>query len=649
MQWTSFTRARRFGSPSVAAKLAVYGSSLLATLLVVLLVAVLGAITDLVTSRGNLTVDAKAKDEVQQLAGSPDRAAADQLQYNARGLLPSIWRLHGTWLGPESDALFVHWPALATNESCLPAIVVTGWCLSLLLAAALFALERSARISARGAVRRLRRALYQQSVQLGAGDLLLGQKHNVVELFVARVEVFARGVLLWTRALPQAVVLLIALFLTAAYVDVGLTLAAILLSAVSWMMLGGLRNKSNRRAAIWGDAAAQRCDALVEELQQVRSLGNFAPTSAMPGGSFEERLRNCHDASVRQYTSHSLNEPAVLLFILCGAWLILFIGGLNVLHDPPRLVFSATVVLAASVVAMIYPLRLLQKLALALPEAELAAADMLSYLDRRPGVGQMPEAKPLVPPVKTITFANVRLADAHGTKLLDDVSLAIPCGTRTAIFASDMATPFALAGLLARLYDPAAGRILFDGQNIDLATLSSIRSQVGLIVPGRILVTGSVSENIACGDARFSAPEVIDAARRALAYDFVQRLPHGFDTVIGEHGLHLSAVEAILIGIARIIAQNPAIAVIGELSDRFDPNAEDTLSTAMSRVAEGRTLVVLARRLATLRWVERILLFHEGKLVGEGTHTELLAESELYRHLNYIRFNEFRDNVSGQW
>lgn len=649
MNWTSFHRARRFGSPPLGTRAAVYASSIAAALLIVLLILLLGAITELVTSRGNLSVDLKAKNEIEQLAGSSNRIAGDQMQYVARGLLPAVWRLHDTWLGAAGDWLFASWPALGRNESCLPAIVVTGWCLSLLLAAALYALERSARISARDAVRRLRRALFQQSVQLGAGDLLLGQKHNVVNLFVERVEVFARGLLLWTRATPQAVLLLALLFVSAAFIDFGLALASVLLAAVSWMMLGGLRNKSNRRAAIWADAAAQRCDALVEELQQVRSLGNFAPTSAMPGGSFEERLRNCHIASVKQHTSPSLNESAVLFFVLCGAWLILFLGGLNVLADPPRLLFSATVMLAASVISMLYPLRLLQRLGRALPEAEQAATDIVGYLDRQPGVGQVPEAKPLVPPMKAISLANVRLADSRGVKLFDDVSFAIRCRSRTAIIASDKETPFALAGLLARLYDPAAGRILFDGQNIDTATLSSLRSQVGIIVPGQTLVTGSVTENIACGDGRFSAREIIDAARQSLAYDFVQRLPHGFDTVVGEHGLHLSSVEAMLIGIARIMAQNPAIAVIGELSDRFDAGTEDTLATAMNRVAEGRTLVVLARRLPTLRWVERILLFHEGQLVGDGSHAELLAESELYRHLNYVRFNEFRDRVSGQW
>jgi ABC-type multidrug transport system fused ATPase/permease subunit len=649
MHWNSFNRARRFARPSFGTMLAVYGSSLLAAVVVVLLILALGAITNLAASRGNLFVSTEAKADIQQLAGSPDRASGDQLHYVGRGLLPVVWRLHGTWLGQITDQLYTEWRALERNDTCLLAIVLTGWGLSIVLAGALYALERSARLAARDAVRRLRRALHQQSVQLGPGDLLLGQKHNVVHLFVERVEVLARGLVLWSRAVPQAFLLFALLLGTAIYVDLALTAAAILLAVLSWWMLGGLRNRSNRRAAIWADAAAQRCDSLVEDLQQVRSLGNFAPASTMPGGSFEERLKNCHIASVRQHTSPSTNVPAVLLFVLFGAWLILLLGGLNVLAEPPRVLFSGTIVLGAAVVSMIYPLRLLQKLALALPDADQAAADIMAYLDRQSGVGQVPEAKPLVPPMKELALVNVRLADARGTKLLDDVSLKIPCGSRTAVIASDSETPFAFAGLLPRFYDPAAGRVLFDGQDIGRGTLTSLRSQVALVMPGRILVTGTITENISGGDPQVSAREVIEAARQALAYDFIQRLPHGFDTVVGEHGLHLSAVEAMLLGFARILAHNPAVAIVGESADRYDATTEDVLASAMNRVATGRTMIVLARRLPTLRSVERILLFHEGKLNGDGSHSELLESSELYRHLNYVRFNEFRDNVTGQW
>jgi ATP-binding cassette subfamily B protein len=652
MHWHSFHRARRFGSPPLSTRFLIYGSSVAAALLIVLLILAFGAITDLATSRGNLSIDARKKDDLRQLAelaGPPDTISADQAHYVGRGMLPVVWPLNPTMFGGIAARMFEYWPAMRRNETCLGAIVVIGWCLSLLLAIALYVLERAVRRSARETVRRIRQALYEQSVQLGAGDLLLGQKQNAVDLFVERVEILNRGLALWSRAIPQAILLIALLLLTALYVDPWLTVAAVLLAVLSWLMLEGLRNNSRRRAKYWGDVAAQQRDTLVEDLRQVPSLANFASPVVAANGSFAERLQNCHIASVREHASPSLNEPAVLLFALFGAWLILLLGALNVLTDPPRVLYAGTIVLGTSIVTMLYPLRLLHKIWLVLPATENAAADIMAYLDRRPGIGQFPDAKPLPPPTKQLALVNVRLADAAGAKLLDDVSLAIRCGSRTAILASDRETPFALAGLLPRFYDPTAGRVLFDGHDIGRATIASVRSQVGVLMPGQILVTGTVSENITCGEPRLSAREVLEAARQSLAYDFIQKLPHGFETVVGKHGLHLSAAEAMLVGIARLLARNPAVAVVGESAERSDPAIEDMLLTAFNRLAANRTLVVLARRLTTLRSAERILLFHEGKLHAEGSHAELLAESELYRHLNYVRFNEFRDQVSGQW
>ncbi len=652
MHWHCFQRARRFGSPPLGSRLSIYVASVAATLLVLLLILAFGAITDLATSRGNLSIDARNKDDVQhvaELAGPADVRGSDRVQYADRGLLPLVSRLNSTGFGDIAARMFRSWPALGKNETALGAIVVCGWCLSILLAIALYALERAVRRSARETVRRLRLALYEQSVQLGAGDLLLGQKHNAVELFVERVEILNRGLVLWSRAIPQAILLIVLLLLTALYVDPWLTVAAILLAVLSWLMLEGLRNRSRRLSKFWGDVAAQQRDTLVEDLRQVRSLGNFAPSVAAASGSFAERQQNAHVASLRQHASPSINEPAVLLFALFGAWLILLLGGLNVLTDPPRVLYAGTIVLGACLATMIYPLRLLQKLWLNLPAAEQAAADIVGYLDRRPSVGQLPDAKLLPPPTKQLALANVRLADASGTTLLDDVSLAIPCGSRTAILASDRETPFALAGLLARFYDPTAGRVLFDGQDVSRSTIASVRSLVSVLLPGQILITGTVSENIACGDTRLSARDVLDAARQSLAYDFIQKLPHGFETVVGEHGLHLSGAEAMLVGIARLLARNPAVAIVGESAERSDGAVEDMLLTALDRLAANRTLIVLARRLTTLRSADRIVLFHAGKLHAEGNHAELLANSELYRHLNYVRFNEFREQVSGAW
>lgn len=647
--WNSFHRARRFGSPNPGSKLRLAAAAVVSAIILLLLLLSLSALTDLLVTHGSLEIPPSEKAQVPASVDKPDEANAT-IEYHDRGLLPLVWRLRGTTLGSISDWAYDHWPALRKNSSCLLALIILGWCLSLLYGLSRYGLERWAQTAARDGARKLRHELFQQSTRLGAGDLLLGQRHNVVELFVDRIETLADGLVAWYRAVPHAVLVMVLLAVVALWVHVWLALAIILLAALSRVVFRALRSQSQKREAYWGDLAAQQRTTLVEDLRQVRLLANFAPHAERAGSSFDARLNQAHAAAVRQQTSRAGNVPSLTAFILLAAGLSLLVCGWNVLATPePRLSLSGTMLLSAALLTMVFPIWTLRQLSSALAKAEPGAAEIMAYLERQPAVGQVPEAKPLPRPTRELAMAEVTLADARGHRLLDHVSLEIPCGSRTAILASDHETPLAVAGLLSRFYDPTAGRILFDDKDIGRATIASLRSLVAVLLPDRMFVTGTVAENLNCGDSHASPIEVADAARQAHAYEFIQRLPQGFDTIIGPHGFHLSPAEQMLLGWTRVVLRNPAVIVLGEWKQEFDPAMGEPLAAAAERAIAGRTLIVLARRLPALRAVERILLFHQGKLHADGSHIDLLADSELYRHINYVRFNEFRNQVSGEW
>jgi ATP-binding cassette, subfamily B, bacterial len=648
LSWNSFHRARRFGSSRRGAKLRLAGASIAAAVILLLLLLLLSILTDLLVTNGALEISAAESRDVPAAAGNPAASGAT-LEYRNRGLLPLVWRLRGTSLGSIAEWWYDRWHALQSNSNCLLALIVVGWCLAFAYGLSRYGLERWAQTAARDGVLRLRQELFQQSTRLGAGDLLLGQRHNAIELFVERIETLATGLVAWYRAMPHAVLVLALLALVAMFVHVWLALAIILLAALSRVIFDALRNRSQQREVYWADLAVQQRATLVEDLRQVRLLANFAPAADRAGSSFETRLNQAHLASVRQHSSRAGNGPSITVFILAAAGLSLLVCGWNVLADPPRLSLSGTVLMSAALLVAIFPIWTLRQLSFALSKAEPAAAEIMAYLERQSAVGQVPEAKPLARPGRDLALSDVTLADARGHRLLDKVSLAIPCGSRTAILASDHETPLAVAGLLSRFYDPTAGRILFDGKDIGRATLASLRSLVTLLLPDRMFVTGSVAENLSCGDAHISPIEVADAARQAHAYEFIQRLPQGFETIIGPHGFHLAPAEQMLLGWARVVLRNPAVVILGEWKQEFDAAMGEPLAAAAERAIAGRTLIVIGRRLPTLRAVERILLFHQGKLHGDGSHIDLLADSELYRHLNYVRFNEFRNQVSGEW
>ncbi len=655
--WSQFHRARRFAAPARAAKARLWIASIAAAVILVLLLLLLSALADLLVTRGTLRISTDEQSQLPAAAGKSDgvdvssnagQSNGQRLDYHDRGTLPLVYRLRDTALGSVARWSYDHWSALRSNSKCLLAMIAVGWCLALAYGLARYGLERWAQTASLESARRLRYELFRQSTRLGAGDLLLGQRQNVVELFVERAEAIAAGLVAWYRAVPHAILVLILMAIVALWVDAWLALAIILLAALSRVLYTDLRVRSRKRETYWRDQARQKRSTLVEDLHQVRLLANYATASDEAGSSFAARLNQAHTAAVREYTSRAGNSPSVTVFILAGAGLSLLICGWNVLTRDPRLSLSGTILMCGALLSCAVPIWTLRRLKATLAHAEPAAAELMAYLDRQSAIGQFQNAKPLARPTRDLSFAGVTLADAHGQRLLDNVSVAIPCGSRTAILASDHETPLAVAGLLARYYDPTAGRILFDGKDIGGATLASLRSLVTLLLPDRLLVTGTVAENLSCGDT-ISPIEVADAARQAHAYEFIQRLPQGFETIVGPHGFHLSPAEQMLLGWARVVLRNPAIVVLGEWKQEFDASMSEQLAAAAAQAIAGRTVIVLARRLPTLRAVERILLFHQGELHGDGNHIDLLADSELYRHLNYVRFNEFRNQVSGEW
>jgi ABC-type multidrug transport system fused ATPase/permease subunit len=251
--------------------------------------------------------------------------------------------------------------------------------------------------------------------------------------------------------------------------------------------------------------------------------------------------------------------------------------------------------------------------------------------------------------MEQVELVDVTLLDGPGHKLLDEVTLQIPARARVAFVSLEPRTPLAMCYLLPRFYDPYQGQVLFDRKDIRYAMLASVRSQIGVVMHEGLLFTGTVAENIGCGDEQFTMQHISDAAKRARAYDFVQRLPQGFNTVVGEHGMRLTNSQQLRIGLARALLRDPTLVMLEEPPDEMDSPTAELLDQAIEEIADKRTLIVLPTRLGTLRKLDRVFLFHEGKLVDEGLHTELLQRSELYRHLIYQRFNMFRDGRAGRW
>jgi ATP-binding cassette, subfamily B, bacterial len=447
---------------------------------------------------------------------------------------------------------------------------------------------------------------------------------------------------------PHAVIFFLSMLALALTVDFWLTLVTALLVAVIWWVFNETRRRLQHKELRLADAAERFLAPTLEHLEQSRTITNLTADPSPDRQQFDEALeRHDHAALARDSTAATL-KPLMALFVLLGASFVIMLAGYNVLGEPPRVSLPEAVLLGTALCVIGYPFYRFERLLEILPLADESAQRIFVYLDREPRVGQLSHAVPLERAWHQITFQNITLADLDGQYLLDGTTFNLPLGSQTVIFSSDEATPRAVAALLARFCDPAAGRILFDKQDLSHVTLQSARANTTVILADHLLVSGNLRDNVVGPVATVTAAQdaaIIEALKQVHAYEFVQSMPEGLETPFGFQGMTLSVGQGIRLALARALLQNPAVLVIEEPRDALDQTTAERVADALEKVGQGRTVVILARGLATLRSAQRILFFHEGRLLAEGTHQELLHDNDIYRHLNYVRFNEFRDSV----
>jgi len=254
----------------------------------------------------------------------------------------------------------------------------------------------------------------------------------------------------------------------------------------------------------------------------------------------------------------------------------------------------------------------------------------------RPTVVELPQAIEL-PPIKNgIVFEHVYFSYDR-QEVLKDINLKVKAGEKIAIVGVSGAGKSTLLDLILRFYDPQKGRILIDNYDIREVTLSSLRRQIGIVTQEIVLFNDTVRANIAYGKPDATIEEIEEAALKANAYDFIKKLPLGFDTVIGERGATLSGGEKQRIAIARAILKNPPLLLLDEATSQLDSESERIVQEALEKLMFGRTVIIVAHRLSTVRDCQRIVVLDKGRIVEEGSHKELIEKNGLYKKLYLLQ------------
>jgi ATP-binding cassette subfamily B protein len=355
---------------------------------------------------------------------------------------------------------------------------------------------------------------------------------------------------------------------------------------------------------------------------------------------FDDENARVLDLTIQGARMRSFYLPLMQFFTAVSTILVLFYGGQQVIQE--QLTLGALVAFISYVGELLGPVRRLGWTIASITQAVASAERIFEILDARSDVEDAPGAVDLGPVSGQVRFEGVSFAYLKRERVLQNIDFEAQPGQVIALLGTTGSGKSTVINLIPRFYDPTAGQILLDGQDIREVTIQSLRQQIGIVMQDTILFAATVRENIAFGRPDASQAEIEAAASAAAAHDFILELADGYDTYVGERGVTLSGGQKQRIAIARAILKDPRILILDDATSSVDTETEAEIQAALARLMVGRTSFVIAQRLSTVRRADQILVLDRGQILARATRTEtqsaheqLLNSSGLYAEIYY--------------
>ncbi len=463
----------------------------------------------------------------------------------------------------------------------------------------------------------------------GTGALVSKFNYDVAQVATAASSV--------VTVLIREVLTMIGLLAWLLYLNWQLTLIALVVAPpIVWITRAAairIRELSRRTQKTMGDMTH-----VLEEAISGRKIVKVFGGQRYEAARFDQASERVRSLGMKLTVVSSLNTPAVQMLVSVALALIIYFAALQSMRDETTV--GGFVSFVTAMVMLLNPIKALTSVNEAIQRGLAAAESIFGLLDQIPeqdeGAIALPRAAGRIE-LRDVSFRY----QADGAPILDKVGFTVQPCERIALVGKSGGGKSTIANLIPRFYHPDSGQILIDGIDIEQMKLADLRANIAIVSQDVVLFDDTVAANIAYGRSGSAAPEAIEAAARsAFAHEFIQTLPDGYETLIGENGLRLSGGQRQRLAIARAILKNAPILILDEATSALDTESERHVQTALETLMTGRTTLVIAHRLSTIESADRIIVIEGGRVVESGPHAELLAANGMYAQLHALQFRE---------
>jgi len=346
---------------------------------------------------------------------------------------------------------------------------------------------------------------------------------------------------------------------------------------------------------------------------------------------FLKNNKRFYDASVNSVKYNSFYHPIIQILIGTITILTLYLGGIRIIAGTMAL--NTFITLLSYVVALTFPLMMLGQIMLVYIQADAALTRVREILESTPEIEDLPNAIPITSLNGDVEFENVSFGYTQDHRILKDVSFKVPAGKVLAILGTTGSGKSTIINLIPRFYEINNGSIKIDQKNIRTYLLKDLRKNIGIVSQETFLFDKTIAENIAYGRDVASRDEITEAAKIADLHDFVVSLPKGYDSIVGERGTRLSGGQKQRLSIARALIIHPKILILDDSTSSVDVETEFKIQQALTEIMKKTTTIIITQRISTIRGADYILILDRGRVVGFGTHDELISSNVLYKQI----------------